>query len=176
MKGARLSSWRSCAGVTLVELVCVLGLLGVIGTIVVHLFNLGAGKLSWHTHHYEGSYGARWVLHWIEKDVRRGRSVQVVNNQELSCQVLLLDTHGKYNWVSVHYRLDGGGNVQRQEGFDTKPLASGIESLTFGKETVLSDYPNVHRIRVAIKQKPNSRNSQSFVEHSTEIVPRSELP
>ncbi|MDD2422350.1 MAG: hypothetical protein PHU78_09480, partial [Heliobacteriaceae bacterium] len=79
-------------------------------------------------------------------------------------------------WVSVRYWLDSGGNVQRSEGLDTKPLAAGIAALTFARVPVCPEAPQVCLIQVAVKQKPHGRNYLAGVECITQVLPRSEIP
>ncbi|ABZ82885.1 hypothetical protein HM1_0266 [Heliomicrobium modesticaldum Ice1] len=162
------------SGMTLIEVLLAMTIAGILLLMGLRLLNTGMAIVDVESHRMEGNSGVRWVLAWMAKDLRYGRDIRIYNGgTRVDCQVLV-ENSGLLTWVDVRYTLEAG-TVQRREGADTKPLASGIEGLHVTRLAAPAG-SGESPIQVMVKQAGHRRNSHSFVELSTIVVPRGVVP
>ncbi|MZP28478.1 prepilin-type N-terminal cleavage/methylation domain-containing protein [Heliobacterium undosum] len=163
------------AGMTLVEVALAMTIAGILLLMGQRLLNTGMSVVSVESHRMEGNSGVRWVLSWMARDLRYGRNIRIYDGgSSVDCQVFVEKSSGGFLWNDVRYTLEAG-TIQRREGADKKPLASGIESLRVTRLTASPGSVEAP-IQIMVKQAGHRRNSRSFVELSTVVVPRGVVP
>ncbi|MBM7867905.1 prepilin-type N-terminal cleavage/methylation domain-containing protein [Heliobacterium gestii] len=175
MKAQALRLKDATAGMTLVEVVLAMTIASILLLMGMRLVNTTMSIVNTESHRLEGNSGVRWALSWMARDLRYGRNIRIsAGGSRLDCQVYVENTSGDFYWTDVRYTLEAGA-IERQEGADKKPLASGIESLRV--TNMASPAGSVGApIQIMVKQAGHRRNSHSFVELSTVVVPRGDIP
>ncbi|KAB2952643.1 prepilin-type N-terminal cleavage/methylation domain-containing protein [Heliorestis acidaminivorans] len=155
-------------GFTLLEVLFVVVIFTLLGLTATKLLNLGLERSHKQNHHYDGIYSARWALHWISMDIRKGRDF-IIQKNRIQCQVF----HPSRGWESVDYYLDNKETIQRRHRSDAKPLASGIEALEIRKLPSLDESSAYSPILITIRQKKNYQGD--YVEFYNEVIPLKNL-